>query len=134
MHEKLNNKSSGGHNYCGRRHDKEKKIRSTLACTSSFLTFLHHYSQRKAAVRSTAQIKKKQIQTTKLCYNAWLVFVFRRYLLFCKQSNKKLYKLAQLRNHKKKYGAHSHVHLLSWLSSHYSQQRSAVRSTANKNP
>ena len=91
----------------------KKKIRSTLACTSSFLTFLHHYSQRKAAVRSTAQIKKKQIQTTKLCYNAWLVFVFRRYLLFCKQSNKKLYKLAQLRNHKKKYGAHSHVHLLS---------------------
>ena len=42
---------------------KKKKIRSTLACTSSFLTFLHHYSQRKAAVRSTAQtqIKPKKI-------------------------------------------------------------------------
>ena len=32
----------------------KKKIRSTLACTSSFLTFLHHYSQQRSAVRSTA--------------------------------------------------------------------------------
>ena len=42
----------------------KKKIRSTLACTSSFLTFPHHYSQRKVAVRSTALIKLKNKKKT----------------------------------------------------------------------
>ena len=37
MRTKLNNKSSGEHDYVA---GATKKIRSTLACTSSFLTFL----------------------------------------------------------------------------------------------
>ena len=69
-----------------------------------FLDFLHHYSQQRSAVRSTAQINIRTHIT--LVRNK-----LARRVLDVDVTSNNITIISELK--KKKYGAHSHVHLLS---------------------
>ena len=84
---------------------KKKKNTEHTRMYIFFLEFLHHYSQQRSAVRSTAPHKYEH--TTKNSDMALSITI----VLLCSAFNE-YQNFTNKEHNEKKYGAHSHVHLL----------------------